>query len=259
MDKLRKSLRTIRFGRRIFFCREVGSTNDWAKELAELGAVEGTVTIAETQTCGRGRLGRQWISPKGGLWISIILRPQLKPAEATKLVFAVGLATAEVLRELYGLEAETKWPNDVLVNGRKICGILTEMKTSGNCVNHVVMGIGINANFSVGKVFSEELRKAATSLEEEIGRKIKLERLFSFLIERIESVYDLYIKEGFAVILKKWKKHASFLGHAVEVVSETERLHGLARDVDLEGALILRLENGKIKRVFVGDVSLRTR
>jgi BirA family biotin operon repressor/biotin-[acetyl-CoA-carboxylase] ligase len=236
----------------------VNSTSDWAKELAELGAAEGTVTIAEAQTAGRGRFGREWISPMGGLWFSIVLRPRFKPLEAVKLVFVAGLAVADVLREIYSLRVETKWPNDVLVNGLKVCGILAEMNTTGEKVNYVVVGIGVNANFDVKRVLPEKLRNVATSLEKELGKKVKLEELFRALLERIESVYEQFIREGFAPVLKGWKSYAGFLDCAVEVTNENERLSGLALDVDDEGALALKLKDGTIRRVFIGDVSLRT-
>jgi len=257
VDRLQEGLRTKCFGRNIVFLREVGSTNDFAKELAGYGAVEGTVVVAETQTCGRGRLGREWVSPKGGLWFSIILRPELKPAEAVRLVFVAGLAVAQVLHETYGLSVETKWPNDVLVNGRKVCGMLTEMNTTGERINYVIVGVGVNANFDVAKVFPDELRASATSLENGLGRKVRLEELFRALLEKLENVYELFLKEGFGPVLEKWKAYAGFLGRQVEVASDSEKLCGLALDVDSEGALVLRLEDGTVRRVFAGDLSLR--
>jgi BirA family biotin operon repressor/biotin-[acetyl-CoA-carboxylase] ligase len=259
VDRLQEGLRTKRLGRSVFFSSELGSTNEWAKELAAYGAAEGTVAVAETQTCGRGRLGREWVSPKGGLWFSLILRPELKPAEAVRLVFVAGLAAAEVLRELYGLKAETKWPNDVLVNGRKVCGILTEMNTIGEKVNYVIVGVGVNANFDVVKVFPEDLRKVATSLENELGRKVRLEELFRALLEKLENIYGLFLEEGFGPVLGKWKKYAGFLNCQVEVASGTEKWFGLAFDVGDDGSLILRLKDGTVKRVFVGDATLRSR
>lgn len=255
--QLQEGLRTKRLGRTILFSREVGSTNEWAKELAMYGAQEGTVVIAEIQTKGRGRLGREWISPTGGLWFSLILRPRLRPAEAVKLTFVAGLAVAKVLREMFSLEVETKWPNDVLVNGKKICGILTEMNTTGESVNFVVVGVGANVNFDVEKVFPQDLTRVATSLESELGRKVRLEELFRCLIERFENLYEFFTTEGFKPVLEKWKDLAGFLSHQVEVTSPTQKLSGLALDVDRDGALVLRLEDGTIRRVFVGDVSLR--
>lgn len=258
VDRLREGLRTKRFGRDLLFEQEVSSTNDWAKRLARSGAAEGTVVIAETQTAGRGRAGRTWISPKGGLWFSIILRPKLKPAEVIKLVFVASLAVVEVLRELYGLSVKTKWPNDVLIGGRKVCGILSEMETMGDSVNFVVIGVGINANIDV-KVLPEGLRGVATSLEAELGGKVKLEELFCALLEKLESIYYPFLKEGFAEVLRKWKRYANFLGRTVEVTYENERLIGTALNVEDDGSLILKLENGTRKRIFVGDVALRLR
>ena len=257
VNRLQAGLRTKHLGRSILFSREVDSTNEWAKELAMYGACEGTVVIAETQTRGRGRLGREWVSPTGGLWFSMILRPKFRPSEAVKLTFVAGLAVAKVLREMFDLKAETKWPNDVLVNGRKICGILTEMNTTGETVNFVVVGVGVNTNFDVEEAFPEQLKKVATSLQNELGRKVRLEELFRGLLERLENLYELFTKEGFTPVLEEWKIYAGFLGRQVEVASPTEKLSGLALDVDHDGALVLRLEDGTMRCVFVGDVSLR--
>jgi BirA family biotin operon repressor/biotin-[acetyl-CoA-carboxylase] ligase len=257
VEKLQEGLKTKLLGRYIFFSHEVGSTNDWAKELAELDAPEGTVALAETQTAGRGRLGRKWISPKGGLWFSIIFKPKIKPMETVKLVFLAGLAVAETIRELYGLKAETKWPNDVLVDGLKVCGILSEMKTVGEKVEYAVIGVGVNANFNVDEEFPKELREKAISLEKALGRKIALEELFKALLEKMESLYQQFLKEGFTPILEKWKDYASFLGCEAEVHGDGERFEGTALNVDNEGALILRLKDGSVKRVFVGDLSIK--
>lgn len=257
VDTLQIGLRTKCFGRKIFFSREVGSTNDWAKELALLDAPEGTVAIAETQTVGRGRIGREWVSPKGGLYFSIVLRPKLKVDETVKLVFVAGLAVAEALHELYGLKAETKWPNDVLLNGRKVCGILSETNITGEVANFVVVGVGVNANFLVEEALPETLWDSATSLIAVLGRMVLLDVLFRTLLERFENLYDLFLKDGFSQILEKWKKHAGFFGKHVEVTCGNENLAGLALDVEDDGSLALKLEDGTVKHIFVGDVSLR--
>lgn len=257
LDRLQEGLRTEWFGKRIVFLREVGSTNDYAKELASYGAPEGTVVIAETQKAGRGRLGREWVSPKGGLYFSIVLRPKLIASEAVGLVFVAGLAVAKVLNEVYGLKAETKWPNDVLVNGKKICGILSEMNITREKVNYAIIGIGINVNIDVEKRFQGQLKAVVTSIENELGRGVKLEELFVVLLEKLENLYELFLKEGFNPILEVWKSYAGFLGKQVVVTGETKRLCGLALDVDGDGALVVRLEDGAVKRVFVGDISMR--
>ncbi|MBS7636666.1 biotin--[acetyl-CoA-carboxylase] ligase [Candidatus Bathyarchaeota archaeon] len=259
VEKLQEGLKTKLMGKYIFFANEVASTNDWAKELAELGAPEGAVVIAETQTAGRGRLGRKWISPKGGLWLSLIFRPKLKPPETVKLIFLAGLAVAEAIRELYGLKAETKWPNDILVDGQKVCGILSEMKTIGEKVDYLIIGIGVNANINIEKDFPKELGETATSIQKALGRKINLEELFRALLEKMESLYQSFLKEGFTPILERWKSFTSFLGCLVEVCGDGERFEGLASDVDDDGALVLKLENGSIKRFLVGDLSIKIR
>lgn len=256
MDKLQEGLRTNRLGKRIFYIREVDSTNEWAKKLAKLGAEEGTVVVVEIQTAGHGRLGREWFSPEGGLWFSVVLRPKMRASEAIGLVFAAGLAVAEVLREAYGLPVETKWPNDVLVNGKKICGILCEMDMTGDAAVFVVVGVGVNVNVDVEKVLPRSLQGGATSVQDELGKTVRLEELLRLVLERLEIVYDLYVKEELVPVLEKWKKHARFIGQRVRVANETERVSGLAFDVDSEGALVLKLEDGTLRRFLVGDVSM---
>ena len=254
LEKFQESLHSKRFGRRVLFSRKIKSTSDWAKKLAKIGAEEGTVTVAETQTAGRGRLGREWVSPRGGLWFSIVLQPKLKAREAAKLVFVASLAAAEVLHQKYGLRTETKWPNDVLVDGKKICGILAEMSTEGEKVNFVVLGIGVNANFRADDVLPESVKAHATSIEKEFGKKISLESLLEELLERMETVYGGYLERGFAPLLEEWKRFAEFLGRKVIIANQEERLNGLALDVDIDGALILKLDDGTMKRIFAGDL-----
>jgi biotin-[acetyl-CoA-carboxylase] ligase BirA-like protein len=254
LDNFQEGLYTKRFGRRLFFSREVESTNRWAKKLAEMGAKEGTVTVAEVQTAGRGRLGREWFSPRGGLWFSIVLRPEQKASESAKLVFVASLAVAEVLHKKYGVKPETKWPNDVLVHGKKICGVLAEMTTRSGKVTHVVLGVGVNVNFHVGDSLPASLKRKPTSVKDELQRKVHLESLLKMLLEKMEKTYDEYLEAGFVPVLEGWKRYARFLGHSVTVMDGEERLSGLALDVDLEGALILRLKNGTQKRFIVGDV-----
>jgi len=257
VDKLQESLCTSRLARRIVLLHEIDSTNDYAKKLAEYGAEEGTVVVAEEQILGRGRAQRKWVSPKGGLYFSIILRPNVKASEAVKLMFVASLAVAKVLHEKYGLNVETKWPNDVLVDGKKICGILSEMNTISGKANYVVVGVGINANVNVEKDFPAELKPIATSLESLLGRKVSLEELFKTLLQRLDEFYGQFLREDSALIVKEWKKYASFLGCQVKIVSGREELHGLALDVNDEGALVIRLEDGTETQVFVGDISLQ--
>lgn len=258
LEELSKSLHTRFLGRSILFKRSVASTNSWAKKFAKLGAGDGTVFLAESQTAGRGRFERRWVSPKGGLWVSVILRPKLRPKEAFGLVFVASLAVAEVLKKLYKLETQVKWPNDVLVGGKKVCGILVETKSDGKSLEYVVVGVGINADFGIKRCLPEALWKTATSLEDELGVKVELEPLLGELLEKFERLYGVSLEKGFSVVLGKWKKYAGFLGCQVEVLSMNERLAGLALDVNGDGSLVLKLADGTVKHVFAGDVVLRS-
>jgi BirA family biotin operon repressor/biotin-[acetyl-CoA-carboxylase] ligase len=208
VDKIQESLRAKKFGKTIILLRKVDSTNSFAKKLARYGAAEGTVVIAEEQTAGRGRHRRKWFSPKGGLYFSVVLRPKMKVSETVGIVVAAGLAIAKTLSENYGLTVETKWPNDVLLDGKKVCGILTEVNSVGEKVNYAVVGIGINANSAVSKEFPEELKPIATSLKEKFKKRISLEDLLKQCLEKFEEVYGSYVKLGFQPILEEWMKYS---------------------------------------------------
>jgi BirA family biotin operon repressor/biotin-[acetyl-CoA-carboxylase] ligase len=259
LDGFQEGLSTERFGKIIFFKPTITSTNEWAKELADCGAEEGTITFAAQQTAGRGRLGRTWISPKGGLWFSIILHPNLSISEVTKLVFMASLAVSRVLRHKYRVRTETKWPNDVLVCGRKICGILAETSISDSKLNYVILGIGLNANVHADKYLNVHNATQATSIQDELGRKIRLLDLLGALLEEMERLYALSKTRGFDPILEQWKKHAMFLKHEVVIRDGTQIVIGQAYDVDDEGALVLKLVNGELRRFFTGDLSMQTK
>lgn len=257
LDKVQQGLGAKRFGREILFFQKIASTNDFGREVAGFGAAEGTIVLAETQTAGRGRSGNRWFSPLGGLWFSIILRPKLDASDAAGLTLMGGLAVAKVLEQMYGLKVKTKWPNDVLLNRKKVCGILTESSLADDRVNFVVVGIGLNANFIPEQVLPRELTEMATSLQVELGRKVGLEELLRKLLERMETVYDTYLAKGSAHVVGEWKKFAAFLGREIQVASENEEVKGLALDVDSQGALILKLQDGAIRRIF-GDFTVKT-
>jgi biotin-[acetyl-CoA-carboxylase] ligase BirA-like protein len=256
VGKLQENLQTKKLGKGIVFLCKTDSTNDYASNLAEWNAAEGTVVVAGTQGMGRGRLGRSWASPAGGLWFSVILRPKLKPAEAWKLMFVASLAVADTLNALYGLKIEIKWPNDLLVDGKKVCGILSEMSSVTENVNFVVVGIGINANLNVRKAFSKQLKNDVTSLRDELGHDVWLEQLLKSLLEVLEARYEVFINHGWIRVLSDWKKYAAFLGCNVRVEDQGVEYSGLAVDVDDDGALVLRLKNGKLRRFLVGDIHL---
>ena len=189
LKKIRNELQTDFVGQEILYFKEVTSTNDVAKELAIIGAKEGTIVIAETQSRGKGRQGREWVSPEGGIWFSLILRPKVCPEDALKLTLMTAAVVAKVVSDMFMLKAEIKLPNDIVINGRKVCGILTETRTKGKMVEFVVIGVGINANINLDS-FPEHLRKSVTSLREELKEDINRKRFLCSLLEELEQCYE---------------------------------------------------------------------
>jgi BirA family biotin operon repressor/biotin-[acetyl-CoA-carboxylase] ligase len=249
-------LRTDFIGKEIHHYGEVSSTQEEARRLAAEGAKEGTVVIAEVQTRGKGRRGREWHSPVGGVYMSVILRPQISPARAPLLTLLAGVAVAKALRRLYGLKAELKWPNDVMVGDRKICGILTEMAAETEAIDYCIVGIGINANVELAH-FPQEFRASTTSLKEELGARISRAELVRDLLGEMERLYIVFKERGPAPILEEWKTLTNTLGAWVQVIGQREVVEGRAVDVDQDGALIIRLADGSSKRIIAGDLSLR--
>jgi BirA family biotin operon repressor/biotin-[acetyl-CoA-carboxylase] ligase len=230
---------------RIHYFQHVGSTMDVARELAKNGAKEGTIVIAQSQTCGRGRLSRQWSSARGGIYFTVILRPKISPSYAPRMNFMAAIAVAATIRKLFGLKAQLKWPNDVLIAGRKVCGILAEMDAEMDVVNFVNVGIGINANNSVAP-----FHETATSLKDVLGREISKKEFLSALVAEIERWQPLLMK---ADLLKEWKELSATLNKEVRVVSLSEELTGQAIDIDATGALILKARDGSLRTVLAGD------
>ena len=230
---------------RIHYFPEIGSTMDAARELARKGAGEGTIVIAEAQAHGRGRLSREWLSPKGGIYFTLILRPSINPAYAPRINLMASVAVAATIRKLFGLKAELKWPNDVLIEGRKVCGILAEMDAEMDVVNFVNVGIGINANTSV-----PQFEKTATSLKDTLGKEISRKEFLSVLLGEIERRQALLME---ADLLEEWKKLSGTLNKYVRILSPGEVIVGRAIDIDTTGALIIRKRNGSLKKALAGD------
>ena len=272
--EIRRDLKTKILGKKIYHFKEIGSTNDFAIELARKGIGEGTIVVAEIQTKGKGRLGREWSSPFGGLWISIILRPDILPTQAPRMTVIAALGVAKTIEKLYSLDAFIKWPNDVLIHSKagiirtnermrkkeskvfkKVCGILTEMGAEQDTINYVVIGIGANLNVDVKK-FPIEFRKNVTSLERELGHKIDRVEFTKRMLEEIKNFYLLFKKRGFAPILKEWKKISATLGRRIKAVSGRRIIEGKAIDIDSDGALIIKTKAGKKERILAGDVTL---
>ena len=254
--ELEQGLKTKTMGQTIYFYEETDTTNNRARELALEGAPEGTLVVAEKQTAGRGRRGKVWESPLGtGIWMSLVLRPQIMPAEASVLTLLCGLATAEAIEAETGLSADIKWPNDILINGKKAVGILTEMDCEMSEVHFVIPGIGINVNTAS---FPPEIAEIATSLYLECGKTVSRRRLVHKVLERLEEHYETFLRTGsFAAMLEDYRKHCITLGKEVHVLGR-EPFFAEALDITPEGELLVcRADNGKEEVVFSGEVSIR--
>lgn len=254
--ELEQGLKTKTMGQSIYFYEETDTTNNRARELAQEGAPEGTLVVAEKQTAGRGRRGKVWESPLGtGIWMSLVLRPQIMPAEASVLTLLCGLATAEAIKAETGLSAGIKWPNDILINGKKAVGILTEMDCEMSEVHFVIPGIGINVNTAS---FPPEIADIATSLYLECGKTVSRRRLVHKVLERLEEHYETFLRTGsFTAMLEDYRKHCITLGKEVHVLGR-EPFFAEALDITPEGELLVRrADNGKEEVVFSGEVSIR--
>jgi len=254
--ELETALSTSIIGREIFTFGRVTSTNDVAFSLARSGSPEGTLVIAEEQTRGKGRLGREWHSPPGlGLWFSIILRPKIAAYESATVSLAVALAVAGVLRDVYGVDARIKWPNDVLVGRKKICGILTEAEFRGGSVEFVIVGAGINVLHEAAD-FPEELRPIATSIAMESGAEVDRVAVISRVLGEVEDKYDRLCRKGFGDIRREILPLSSLIGKMTRVESGKGVTEGVAVDIDETGALVLRKDSGLNEKAVAGDATL---
>jgi len=253
-DTIKEKLNTKIIGKEIYCFRETHSTQAVARALANSGAGEGTVVLAEGQTDGKGRMGRSWFSPPGkGIWVSIILRPPIASSQAGRFSLISSLAVTEAIGEVSGLPVLIKWPNDILVRGKKAGGILIEMTAEMDLVKFIILGIGINVNLDE---FSEELKEKATSLRQEKGEEISRLSLLREVLRRLDYYY-LSLKKGeFKTIAKRWRKLSATLGRQIRVSFQGEIIEGQATDIDADGALLLRLDSGFVKRLVGGEVSI---
>jgi BirA family biotin operon repressor/biotin-[acetyl-CoA-carboxylase] ligase len=253
---IRSGIVTRRIGRAIHLFRTVDSTNDEAKALAVRGALEGTVVIADSQRRGRGRMGRPWASPGGvGIYLSVILRPAIQPHDAPSLTLLGAVAVAEAIEEVAGLAAGVKWPNDLIVRGRKVGGILGEVAAEASHLHYVVLGIGINVNQTEAS-FEGELRHTATSLRIETGRLVDRTAMIRSLCERLDRWYNCFLSEGLAPIIEGLRQRCLTLGQRVVARSGDQQLCGLAVDLDHAGALLIRDADQQLHRLIAGDVTL---
>lgn len=243
-------------GRDLQVFEQTTSTNDVMEKIARDGVKAGVVVFAESQTKGRGRLGRKWISPgRKGLWFSVLLRPDLRPQEATQLTVASATALRRAIAAETGLEPEIKWPNDILVGGQKVAGILTELSAELDRVRHVILGIGVDVNQDAGEL-PAELRKTATSLRIATGEWVSRAELAVAILRALDDDYARICAGEFAALADEWESHCATIGKSVTVLIGDRRIRGRAESLDDDGALLLRTEHGHLERIIGGDVTL---
>lgn len=261
--EIKSNLKTSFIGKPLYFHSIIDSTNNEAHALALKGAKEGTAVVADCQTKGKGRLGRTWESPNGvNIYTSIILRPDIHPQTAPKLTLMAAVAVAETISKFLnngsGCKSEpaVKWPNDILLNSKKVSGILTEMNSETDRINFIILGIGVNLNMTMD-MLPKELRTIATSLKEETGKDISRIDFLNTLYLNIEKWHKDFLKNGFAPVCEAWKTYFNMAGKAVNIKDADRQIEGIALTIDDNGHLLVREKSGKIVKIVSGDVLIK--
>ena len=250
-------LQTKWVGHHIHYLKEANSSNEVGKRLADQGCADGLVVVAEEQTRGKGRLARGWFSPMGcGVWCSVILRPPFMPSEASKCTLLAAVAVIKAINKYKGVNAKIKWPNDVLLEGKKMVGILTEMSAEFGKINYIVIGTGINTNVPKS-IVPDELKDLAISVADVAEEPIQRVQILADYLKNIEDLYETVLKNGFGPVLEEWRKYSDTIGQAVKVIAPDKTYLGTAVDIDEEGLLIVKKEDGTLEKVIAGDVSIR--
>lgn len=253
-DELKKTLQTRIIGKELLFFDEVNSTNEVAMQKGAKGLAEGLVVLSEGQTHGKGRLGRTWVSPENvNIYMSVLLRPDISPQNAPVLTMMSAISTARAIKEVTGLEATIKWPNDILIDQKKVSGILTEMNAEQERINYAVAGIGINVNMK-REDFPDDLRMPATSLAECLGKRVDRMNLLLTLIKILEQDYEELKNNGIKSIFRRWSEGCDILNRRIKVSLPGEEITGVAEDFTTEGGLMIRLDGRKKRIIYAGDV-----
>lgn len=249
-EELMVYLQTRMFGREIRYFRTIPTTQLIAHQWAREGAKEGSLVVAEEQTAGKGRLGNRWFSPSHqGIWSSLILRPSISINEASHMTLLTSLAVYQAICDYTQLPVEIKWPNDLLIRGKKICGILTELKGEQDQVDYLVVGVGINVNLTSDL----EIGRPFTSLSKEWGKPIRRAALLAKILGEWEQWYQLYLKQGFQPIKQQWEEVTSFTGKRIRARTPKGRVIGVAKGINHQGALMLKTETGLVE-IYSADI-----
>lgn len=250
-ESITDGLKTEFIGQRVLYYPSLSSTMEAARREAEQMAPEGTIIVAGEQTAGKGRLKRVWLTPGGNIAVSVILYPDI--IFLSSIIMMASLAVTHSIETVTGLRAQIKWPNDVLINNRKVCGILIENDIRGNKLNYTVTGIGINVNLKLGDF--PELSQTATSLVDELGKMVSRPELLRSLLVELEKLYTVLRKGG--SLYEEWRDNLITLGRKVRLDTGVTIYEGIAESVNRDGSLMLRDLNGEIIRVVAGDVNLK--
>jgi BirA family transcriptional regulator, biotin operon repressor / biotin---[acetyl-CoA-carboxylase] ligase len=253
-NDIKQGLKTKVMGKELHLLPETASTNTLAMEMASQGAAEGTVVVAELQTGGKGRLGRKWISPKGNLYLSVILRPNIPMHKAPIITLMGAVAVTSAVRDLLSIPAAIKWPNDILIANRKVSGLLTEMSAEQDRIRHLVLGIGVDVNMEQDSL-PPDLRPLVTTLAAEAGKKINRTELLREILRQLDCWYRAFLNNT-ADVLRAWEKLNMTIGNRIIVSGAGETLEGLAQGIDEEGRLVIMRDDGATRHVAAGDVSI---
>lgn len=255
-QELGSLLHTQWFGKEILYFDSIDSTNNELKRQAEKGVKHGLLAVAEEQTAGRGRRGHAWVSPPGtGIWFSFLLKPEISPDKASMLTLVAAMAVSGAIREVTGLDAQIKWPNDIVVNKKKVCGMLTELSAELSCINYVVIGIGINANM---KEFPDEIKDIASSLYIESGKQVKRAYVIEAVGRYFEKYYEAFIKAGdLSTITDEYNAMLANAGKQVRIIGNDKEEIYTAVGINPEGGLVVKDDDGNLKEIRSGEVSVR--
>jgi len=255
-NRVKSELKTELFGQKVFAFWRIGSTNDFAYSRASQGEEEGSLVIAEQQERGRGRKSRKWESQFGnGLWFSLILRPDILSSRSGLIPYVAGISIANAVEKITGLKPDLKWPNDILLNGKKFCGILSEVQFSNNKVDFLVVGVGINVNHKRTE-WSTEIKEIATSLRIEANKRVDRAELLAEVLLQLEQNYEYVKINNFEQLLNEWKQHCSKYKKNITIVQEDEIYEGIFHDLDGDGCMILKTNDGEMKKIVAGDVMM---
>lgn len=255
--KVEQHLKSERFGHTIHYQEVCASTQPIAHQLAQAGTPDGTVILCEEQTAGKGRLARAWTSTQGkGIWMSIVIRPDIPPTKAPQFTLIAALAVARAIEEIADVRAEIKWPNDLLINGKKCTGIFTELQADIDRVHSIILGIGVNVNQQLSD-FPEEIQSIATSIQMITGQPVDRAKLVAQILHHLEIYSDMYVKHGFTPLKILWESYSCTLGKRIKAIMVHQQIEGIALGITDDGVLQVKTDDGKIHGIYSADIEIQ--